>query len=298
MRPKWMAVAGILLLATQVNSEETLVLKTENEKVSYAVGVDTARSLKESKIQADIDALIAGMRDVFSGQKLLISEAELPAVIRAYQEELNQGKGKKMSTQVSYAVGVDMAKKFRPLDIEFNVDVLARGLRDFASGKKLLIDGNELRLTINAVQLELKQKRNQARTMPAKVRENGGKEGRDFLARNKTKEGIITLPSGLQYRIIKAGDGRKPTEADTVEVNYRGTLVNGTEFDGSKPGQPEAFEVIKVIPGWREALRLMPVGSKWQLFIPPELGYGLRGKDGKVGPNATLIFEIELLSIK
>jgi FKBP-type peptidyl-prolyl cis-trans isomerase FklB len=125
------------------------------------------------------------------------------------------------------------------------------------------------------------------------------KEGEAFLAANKTKEGVITLPSGLQYKILKEGNGPKPTAADTVVCNYRGTFLNGTEFDSSyKRGQPLTFPLRGVIRGWTEALQLMPAGSKWQLFIPSDLAYGPRGAGGVIGPSATLVFEVELISIK
>ena len=125
------------------------------------------------------------------------------------------------------------------------------------------------------------------------------KEGDAFLAANKTKEGVVTLPSGLQYKILTAGTGPKPTAADSVVCNYKGTLINGKEFDASsKHGGPATFPVGGVIKGWTEALQLMPVGSKWQLFVPADLAYGQRGAGGDIGPGATLIFEVELLSIK
>jgi FKBP-type peptidyl-prolyl cis-trans isomerase FklB len=124
-------------------------------------------------------------------------------------------------------------------------------------------------------------------------------EGEAFLAANKSKEGIVTLPSGLQYKILTEGKGPKPTAADTVVCNYRGTLINGTEFDSSyKRGEPATFPVGGVIKGWTEALQLMPVGSKWQLFIPSGMAYGERGAGADIGPNATLIFEVELISIQ
>jgi FKBP-type peptidyl-prolyl cis-trans isomerase FklB len=129
--------------------------------------------------------------------------------------------------------------------------------------------------------------------------ETNKKEGEAFLAANKTKEGVVTLPSGLQYKVLKAGTGPKPSANDSVVCNYRGTLLDNTEFDSSyKRGQPATFPVGKVIKGWTEALQLMPVGSKWQLFIPSELAYGPRGAGPDIGPNATLIFEVELLSIQ
>ncbi|PYY03418.1 MAG: hypothetical protein DMG64_08020 [Acidobacteria bacterium] len=120
-----------------------------------------------------------------------------------------------------------------------------------------------------------------------------------FLAANKSKEGVVTLPSGLQYKVLKEGTGPKPSATDSVACNYRGTLINGTEFDSSyKRGQPATFAVNGVIKGWTEALQLMPVGSKWQLFIPADLAYGERGAGADIGPNSTLIFEVELLSIQ
>jgi FKBP-type peptidyl-prolyl cis-trans isomerase FklB len=124
------------------------------------------------------------------------------------------------------------------------------------------------------------------------------KIGEAFLAANKTKEGVVTLPSGMQYKILKEGTGPKPTASDTVSCNYRGALINGKEFDSSyKRGEPTSFPVSGVIKGWTEALQLMPVGSKWQLFIPAEMAYGDRGAGGDIGPGETLIFEVELLSI-
>jgi FKBP-type peptidyl-prolyl cis-trans isomerase len=125
------------------------------------------------------------------------------------------------------------------------------------------------------------------------------KEGEAFLADNKSKEGVVALPSGLQYKVLKEGNGPKPTATDSVVCNYRGTLINGTEFDSStKHGGPATFPVNGVIKGWTEALQLMPVGSKWQLFVPPDLAYAERGAGGDIGPNATLIFEVELVSIQ
>jgi FKBP-type peptidyl-prolyl cis-trans isomerase FklB len=125
------------------------------------------------------------------------------------------------------------------------------------------------------------------------------KEGEAFLADNKSKEGVVALPSGLQYKVLKEGNGPKPTATDSVVCNYRGTLINGTEFDSStKHGGPATFPVNGVIKGWTEALQLMPVGSKWQLFVPSDLAYAERGAGADIGPNATLIFEVELVSIQ
>jgi FKBP-type peptidyl-prolyl cis-trans isomerase len=133
----------------------------------------------------------------------------------------------------------------------------------------------------------------------AKASEKNKKEGEEFLTANKAKPGVVTLPSGLQYKIMQAGTGPKPTATDSVSCNYRGTLIDGTEFDSSyKRGQPTTFPVSGVIKGWTEALQLMPVGSKWQLFVPASLAYGDRAASALIGPDATLLFEVELLSIQ
>ena len=203
---------------------------------------------------------------------------------------------KTQKDKVSYSLGADVAKNFKRLGIDLNVDMLVKGLKDEFAGKKLLMNDEELRKTMNELQVDLRQKQIQAIKAAA---EKNQKEGEAFLAENKLKEGVVTLPDGLQYKILKAGDGKIPTGDDTVEVNYRGTLINGTEFDSSyKRGEPATFKVGGVIPGWTEALKLMPVGSKWQLFIPSQLAYGERGAGRDIGPNQTLIFEVELLAIK
>jgi len=203
---------------------------------------------------------------------------------------------KTQKEKVSYGIGVTVAKSFKPQGIEVNVEALVKGLRDALAGEKLLMTDTELQKTMGEFQAELSQKQIQAAKASSEANK---KEGAAFLAGNKTKQGVVTLPSGLQYKILKAGKGKRPIESDTVECNYKGTLINGTEFDSSyRRGQAASFPVSGVIPGWTEALKLMPVGSKWQLFIPSQLAYGSRGAGRDIGPDATLIFEVELLSIK
>ena len=173
---------------------------------------------------------------------------------------------------------------------------LVRGLKDTLAGGTVLLTDEEAQAALSELQGEVRQKEE---AEAQKAGEANMKEGEAFLADNKTKEGVVTLPSGLQYKILTAGTGPKPAASDTVVCNYRGTFINGTEFDSSyKRGQPASFPVGQVIKGWTEALQLMPVGSKWQLFIPPDLAYGQRGAGGAIGPNATLVFEVELLSIQ
>ncbi|MFZ0298036.1 MAG: FKBP-type peptidyl-prolyl cis-trans isomerase [Candidatus Sulfotelmatobacter sp.] len=199
----------------------------------------------------------------------------------------------------SYALGMNQAKRMseglKKQSVPFDSAIFIRGMRDgFAGGKTLLTD-DEAQAVMTEMQ---KQMHEQQQAKMAQAAEADKKEGDAFLAANKDKEGVVTLPSGLQYKILTAGTGPKPTTSDSVVCNYRGTLINGTEFDSSyKRGQPATFPVTGVIKGWTEALQLMPVGSKWQLFIPPDLAYGDRGAGADIGPGSTLIFEIELLSI-
>jgi FKBP-type peptidyl-prolyl cis-trans isomerase FklB len=198
--------------------------------------------------------------------------------------------------KASYAIGLSVGKSLQRDAVDVDPNILLRGIRDALAGGKTLLTDDEARAALMAVQSDLRQKQQ------AKMQQAGGtnlKEGEAFLAANKTKQGVVTLPSGLQYKILKQGTGPKPSADDSIVCNYRGTLLNNTEFDSSyKRGQPTTFKVGQVIKGWTEALQLMPVGSKWQLFIPPELAYGPGGAGGDIGPNATLIFEVELLSIQ
>jgi len=191
--------------------------------------------------------------------------------------------------KVSYSIGMAMGKDIKRQSIDIDPDILAKGIKDVLSGGKVLLTDQEVSETMAAFQKE----------MIAKLGEKNKGEGEAFLAENKKKEGVKTLPSGLQYKVIKAGTGKKPTLTDAVTTHYRGTLIDGTEFDSSyRRGQPATFPVNGVIPGWTEALQLMEVGAKWQLFIPSNLAYRERGAGGTIGPNATLIFEIELISIE
>jgi FKBP-type peptidyl-prolyl cis-trans isomerase FklB len=196
----------------------------------------------------------------------------------------------------SYALGMNLGTTLHRQSVEVDPAILLRGLKDALAGGKLALTEDEARAALTEVQNEVRKK------MQAQMQQLGEankKEGDAFLAANKTKEGVVTLPSGLQYKILTPGSGPKPTLSDTVVCNYRGTLINGTEFDSSyKRGQPATFPVSGVIKGWTEALPLMPVGSKWQLFIPSALAYGERGPGAEIGPNSTLIFEVELLSIQ
>ena len=198
---------------------------------------------------------------------------------------------------VSYGIGVDIGRNFKHLGLDVNLDELIIGLKDAYAGKKLRESDENLRVIINNYQTELMQKQVLALKASGEANE---KAGDAFLAENSKKEGVVTLPSGLQYKILKEGTGNNPTDSDIVECHYRGTLINGTEFDSSyHTGKPAFFNLGGgVIPGFKEALKLMKVGSKWEFYLPPKLAYGNRGAGRDIGPNSTLIFEVELLGTK
>jgi FKBP-type peptidyl-prolyl cis-trans isomerase FklB len=203
---------------------------------------------------------------------------------------------KSQKDKVSYIIGLDIGKTFKNQGVDIDPDLLVRGLKDTLGGKKPILGDQEIQETMGAFQKEMMAKQE---AQAKKAGEKNKKEGDAFLAENKKKEGVKILPSGLQYKVIKAGSGKKATINDTVTAHYRGTLIDGTEFDSSiRRGKPASFAVNGVIPGWTEALQLMEEGAKWQLFIPANLAYGERGAGREIGPNAALIFEVELISVQ
>jgi FKBP-type peptidyl-prolyl cis-trans isomerase FklB len=224
-----MSVAGMMFMALQVQAEDTQPLTTQKDKVSYGIGVDMVRNFKKQGIEVNLDSVIKGMRDVSSGTKLLMTDAEMQKTLSSYQRELA---------------------------------------------------ANQAQLKVLTAERNLR-------------------EGAAYLKANKKKPGVVTLPSGLQYRVIKAGTGNKPTDNDNVTCRYRGTLIDGTEFDSSERlGYPLTFNVKdSVVSGWAEALKLMPAGSKWQIAVPPELAYGDKSAGRDIGPNSTLLYDIELIAV-
>jgi FKBP-type peptidyl-prolyl cis-trans isomerase FklB len=198
--------------------------------------------------------------------------------------------------KISYSIGMDIGGNLRRGAVEVDPDLLAKGLKDSYGGGKTILTEDQARQAIADFQKALMAKQAEARKL---LGEKNKAEGEKFLAENAKKEGVKTLPSGLQYKEITPGTGKSPKTADTVTTHYKGTLIDGTEFDSSyKRGEPVSFPVSGVIPGWTEALQLMKEGAKWQLFVPSNLAYGERGAGREIGPNATLIFEVELISVK
>jgi FKBP-type peptidyl-prolyl cis-trans isomerase FklB len=198
--------------------------------------------------------------------------------------------------KLGYSIGMDIGATLKRQSVEVDVDALTKGLKDSYTGGKTLLTEEESRQAIVEYQKQVMAKQAEAMKI---LGEKNKVDGERFLAENGKKEGVKTLPSGLQYKVITPGTGKSPKLTDTVTTNYRGTLIDGKEFDSSyKRGEPATFPVSGVIAGWTEALQLMKEGAKWQIFLPPDLAYGERGAGRDIGPNATLIFEVELISVK
>lgn len=197
--------------------------------------------------------------------------------------------------KLSYSIGIDLGKNFKRQDININPEVMAQGMQDGIEGKSALTE-QQMQDVLTKFQKELIAKRSEQMNKQA---DENKKKGEAFLKENKSKPGVVTTQSGLQYKIITAGTGEKPGKDDTVTVEYTGRLINGEIFDSTeKSGKPATFKVSQVIPGWTEVLQLMPAGSTWEVYVPGHLAYGPRSMGGAIGPNETLIFNIHLVSVK
>ena len=197
--------------------------------------------------------------------------------------------------KTSYALGMDVGFSFKSLPTDIDIDALIQGISDISKGEKPLLDEKEFASVMRDFQMEMQKKQQE---MKAKATEANSAEGEAYLEKNKEREGVIVTESGLQYEILVQGDGEIPTADKSVTVHYTGTLIDGTVFDSSVTrGEPATFPVNGVIQGWVEALQLMSEGSKFRLVIPSHLAYGERGAGSQIGPNSTLIFEVELISV-
>ena len=201
---------------------------------------------------------------------------------------------KTQKDMLSYGIGVSVGKNLKKEGTDIDLNLLIQGLKSSLAGEHLLMSEKEWRSVLGSYQNELSLR---ARATRQQAMEVNQKKTEAFLAENKNKEGVVVLPSGVQYKVLKAGEGSKPVDSSMVQVNYRGTLLDGTEFDATEPGHPANFKLSALIAGWKEALKLMPAGSKWQIAIPPRLAYGERGAGSEIGPNETLLFEVELVAV-
>ena len=228
-----------------------------------------------------------------SGRNLILgaiaSAAMLTGSIQVQaSEELNT-----LTDRISYIFGYNLGSRFNQDQLDINIEVFTEAMKAAQKGQQPALTQQEMQMAMQQLQEMQQAKHAEAQKM---VAEANRKEGEAYLATNSKKDGVKTTASGLQYKVVSAGNGPKPERSSQVSVHYRGTLVDGTEFDSSyRRGEPATFGVTQVIPGWTEALLMMPEGSKWEVYIPSDLGYGPGGSGPQIGPNATLIFEIELL---
>ncbi|WP_243748837.1 FKBP-type peptidyl-prolyl cis-trans isomerase [Pseudomaricurvus alcaniphilus] len=227
-------------------------------------------------------------RKLFMGAAMsaALTIAAVPATLAAEMTTLTE--------RVSYVLGYNIGQNFKQDQVDIDIKVFAQALADVEAGKEPKLTQEEMQMAMRSLQELMQAKRNQAMQV---VSEANQKEGQAFLQANAKKAGVVTTASGLQYKVLTKGTGPKPTAANQVTVHYSGKLLDGTEFDSSySRGEPATFGVTQVIPGWTEALQLMSEGAKWEVYIPSNLAYGPGGAGGDIGPNATLVFEIELLS--
>lgn len=228
--------------------------------------------------------------------RLTIIIAIISVAFASCQSDKSKGDMKTQKDKVSYSIGMDIGKNLKQNNVEVDVQFLAQGIKDILEGRQVLLADSEVQTVMAKFQQEMMEK--QMKVMQQQS-ETNKKEGQKFLEENKKVQGVVTLPSGLQYQVIKSGNGESPKVTDKVKCHYVGKLLNGTEFDNSYTrGEPAVFPLNGVIKGWTEALQLMKVGDKWKLFIPSELAYGDQGAGQAIPPGATLIFEVELLGIE
>lgn len=234
--------------------------------------------------------LYAGLTGIF-----FIAALSLTALSAGAEETEKPANFENNRQITSYSIGVQTSRTFVKDNVDIDIDMFIKGLKDASGGNKLLLSEEKLRSVLNGFQSDL---RRNLKTTRALASAENIRKGKIFLEENKKKPDVITLPNGLQYRVIKEGDGKKPSETDTVMCNYTGTLINGTKFDANEAGSPATMNLSQLIPGMRQALMLMPVGSHWELFVPSPLAYGPRSVGADIGANETLIFDVELVSIK
>ncbi len=276
---------------------------SERDKVGYMIGMDVARSIQPAMQDMDMMAFQMALENGMSGKESLLPAADAKSTSQALMNSIAARKGNKPlptidRQKVGYLVGGDVGRNLVELKGEFDVPMMLRGLKDATTaGATPLLSTEEAAAVRNAFSTHVQGMK---KTQDAETGAVNRKTGQDFLTTNKTVKGVFSTPSGLQYMVLRQGNGPRPKPGERVRVNYVGTLTDGTQFDSSyERGQPAEFGLNQVIPGWSEGVGMMPVGAKYRFWIPGSLGYGEKGGgDGVIGPNATLVFDVELLGIQ
>lgn len=306
-----LAWRAIVLLSVFVPAlaiaQDKSVLASDRDKISYIVGLDIGNSLEPVAADVDLPSLERSVRNSLDGGKPLIADAEAMTIGQALMQRAAAQRGEQVpgmapgsappavdKTKAGLFLGVDIGRSLAPIKDEIDLATVMQGVRTrFAKGAPLLADAD-----MDAIRKAFGERMRVK--MQAEAAQAGAKnsaEGRAFLDRNKAVKGVFTTPSGLQYMVLRQGAGRRPLPSDKVRVNYRGTLLDGTEFDSSaQHGGPAEFGLTGVIPGWTEGVPLMPIGAKYRFWVPGELAYGAKGTQG-IPPNSTLVFDVELLDI-
>lgn len=284
---------------------DVATLATPRQKSSYMIGLDIAQSIAPVAPDLDLAEFQRALRNALDGGKPLITADQAGKVGPALMQRIAARRGQAPANgtvpdvskqQVADLVGNDIGRSLAPIKDEIELPVVMQAIRtSFAGGTPLLSETER-----NAVREQFShdvQARMEARN--AEQAKANREAGEKFLAGNKTKKGVFTTPSGLQYMVLRQGSGARPKPNDRVRVNYHGTLLDGTVFDSTyeRGGQPVEFQLNQVIPGWTEGVSMMPVGAKYRFWIPSELGYGEKGAGAQIGPNSTLVFDVELLAI-
>ncbi|WP_408953629.1 FKBP-type peptidyl-prolyl cis-trans isomerase [Lysobacter sp. Hz 25] len=297
------------LFSGVASAQDKTVLANDREKISYAIGLDVASSLKPVGPDLDTAAFERAVKNVFDGGKPLITQEEARTVDQALRARIASRDGKPVpgaapgapppsvaKDKVGLLIGTFMVgPSLQQIKSEIELPLLVQALRTSLSGGKPLLAEAEARTVLTGFSERLQTK---MKAEAAAAGEANLKKGKDFLETNKKVKGVFVTGSGLQYMVLRQGSGERPKPTDKVSVNYKGTLLDGSTFDSSyERGQPAEFPVNGVIQGWQEGLAMMPVGSKFKFWIPAELAYGPSGAPPKIGPNATLEFEVELLDI-
>lgn len=303
----WM-MAAALLLAGWVQAQDKAALTTDREKVSYMIGADVGRSISAAGPDLDFAAFERAIRNAFAGGKPLLSDEEARTIGTALVQRIGERAGKPApglapgtkppavaKDKVGQMIGADVGRSLASIQDEIDMAVFLQAVRTLMTSTKPLLTEAEMDQVRDAFSKRM-DAREKARL--ADVARKNAEEGAAFLARNKTAKGVISTASGLQYMVLRQGNGARPRLTDKVRVHYQGQLLDGTIFDSSyQRGQPADFALGQVIPGWTEGLALMPVGAKFRLWVPASIAYGERGSPPSIGPNSTLMFDVELLDV-